>query len=626
MNSPVLHRIASALAAVALIGIATGGATAKSSSADLPGRHSTLAGSYLAARSADLARDVNAAAGFYGNALNSDPGNPALIERLLLLDLTTDRMDDAFQLAPRMIAIDNTNPSARIALALQAIKAHRLKDAHDVLGPVNAGGLAVLTAGLLDAWIDFGDGQTDKALARIDALKGPDWYTIFKYYHTALILDAAGRTDAAVAAATSAYKIDPTALRVVDGYARILARAGKSDEAIRALTDFAGKDPLHPVVRDLFDEIRSGKPLKPAVSTMEQGAAEALYGLGSAIGTDEGPELPASYLRLALYLDRLDYLPTMALGDVFQIVHRCDEAIAIYQTVPHSITLRRNADLQIGNCLAATDKPDEAATYVKRVLDANPKDIEAANELGNIYRNSDRFALAASAYSAGIAAIGTPIQADWRSFYYRGVAFERAKEWPKAEADFNKALTLNPDQPQVLNYLGYSWVDRGEHLDKALAMIKKAVDLSPNDGYIVDSLGWAYHKLGRDEEAVKALEAATLLKPEDATINDHLGDAYWKVGRKLEALFQWAHARDLGPEKGEMPKIIAKLAGGLNAVPGGKRTIEVGEGDTLSSIAQRIYGDPGAAVRILNANKDRISDPNAIHPGMTLDLPPETTD
>ena len=176
---------------------------------------------------------------------------------------------------------------------------------------------------------------------------------------------------------------------------------------------------------------------------------------------------------------------------------------------------------------------------------------------------TDKFEEAAKAYSRGIATITKETEDDWRIYYYRGVAYERSKQWPQAEADFQQALKLNPNQPQVLNYLGYSWVDMGINLDKALAMIKAAVDLRPNDGYIVDSLGWAYYRLGKYSDAVETLERAVELKPEDSTINDHLGDAYWQVGRKREALFQWAHARDLDPEKDQLPAILDKLAHGL---------------------------------------------------------------
>jgi Flp pilus assembly protein TadD len=160
-----------------------------------------------------------------------------------------------------------------------------------------------------------------------------------------------------------------------------------------------------------------------------------------------------------------------------------------------------------------------------------------------------------------------PTKAHWTLFYVRGIAFERSKQWDKAEADLKKALELSPDQPLVLNYLGYSWVDQGRNLDEGLAMIKKAVELQPDDGFIVDSLGWAYFRLGRFEEAVTELERAIELQPDDPVLNDHLGDAYWKVGRQLEAQFQWSHAKELKPEATELAKIEAKLKNGLVETP-----------------------------------------------------------
>ncbi|WP_295812858.1 tetratricopeptide repeat protein, partial [uncultured Nitratireductor sp.] len=300
----------------------------------------------------------------------------------------------------------------------------------------------------------------------------------------------------------------------------------------------------------------------------------------------------------------------------------------------------RNADLQIASCYQAMEKPGEAARYIERVLAKYPKDFEAAVELGNVYRADDRFADAAEAYGKGIAALAKETTADWRIYYFRGVALERAKEWSKAEADFRHALKLNPDQPQVLNYLGYSWVDQGINLDQALEMIEKAVDLRPNDGYIVDSLGWAHYRLGRYQDAVDTLERAIQLRPEDSTINDHLGDAYWQVGRKLEATFQWAHARDLDPDKEQLPVILDKLQHGLKAASTGKTgaiseepvlptktaaaepsVITVGKGESLWDIAARIYGDAEMYEKIYEANRDRIRDPNRIFPGMTLNLP-----
>jgi Flp pilus assembly protein TadD len=180
-----------------------------------------------------------------------------------------------------------------------------------------------------------------------------------------------------------------------------------------------------------------------------------------------------------------------------------------------------------------------------------------------VLRGHKKFAECANVYSKGVSAIQKPEKANWVVYYFRGICYERSKQWAKAEADLMKALELFPDQPHVLNYLGYSWIDQGIKLDEGMEMIKKAVQQRPDDGYIVDSLGWAYYRLGNYEEATKQLERAIELKPEDPTINDHLGDAYWRVGRVLEARFQWAHARDLKPDAEELPKIEEKLKEGL---------------------------------------------------------------
>ena len=212
--------------------------------------------------------------------------------------------------------------------------------------------------------------------------------------------------------------------------------------------------------------------------------------------------------------------------------------------------------------------PPTAATRRSRsskgVIAEDPKDLEAIMALGNIERGRKKFADCADTYSQGIDALPAGNdKANSVCYYYRGICEERSKQWSKAEADMRKALELQPDQPHVLNYLGYSWIDQGINLDEGMKMIKRAVEQRPDDGYIVDSLGWAYFRIGNYEEAVKNLERAIDLKPEDPTINDHLGDAYWRVGRTLEAKFQWAHARDLKPEPDELPKIEAKIENGL---------------------------------------------------------------
>ena len=238
-------------------------------------------------------------------------------------------------------------------------------------------------------------------------------------------------------------------------------------------------------------------------------------------------------------------------------------AIKIYERVPASSPLHRNAAIQMAANLDSLDRADEAQKHLEALIKQHPDDLEAIMALGNVLRGHKKFAECANVYSKGVATVPKPEKANWVIFYFRGICYERSKQWPKAEADLKKALELFPDQPHVLNYLGYSWIDQGINLDEGMDMIKKAVQQRPDDGYIVDSLGWAYYRLGNYDEATKQLERAIELKPEDPTINDHLGDAYWRVGRVLEAKFQWAHARDLKPDPEDLPKIEEKLKAGL---------------------------------------------------------------
>ena len=185
-------------------------------------------------------------------------------------------------------------------------------------------------------------------------------------------------------------------------------------------------------------------------------------------------------------------------------------------------------------------------------------------KLGDLMRRNERWDDAIDSYTKAIDRVGVLEKRHWRILYSRGIVLERAKRWPEAEKDFLRALKFEPDQPYVLNYLGYSWVDKGVNLQKALRMIHNAVRKKPNDGYIIDSLGWVYYRLGNYEKAVLELERAVQLRPEDPIINNHLGDAYWRVGRELEARFQWKRALSFKPEAEVEDEVRKKLEKGLS--------------------------------------------------------------
>ncbi|SIO63746.1 TPR repeat-containing protein [Bradyrhizobium erythrophlei] len=525
----------------------------------------TTSGSYLAARHASVERDSNSAAAFYRSALRTDPKNNELLDRAFISSLADGDIDEAVKLADRILTLDKSNRVARLVVGVRDLKLKKYSTAQLNINQSIRGPITDLVATLLSGWASYGAGDAKAAVANIDKLTGPEWYPIFKDLHAGMILELSGKEKDAGTRFERAYKLDDSMLRVSDEYARWLTRNKDAAAATGVYEAFDKKLPRHPLVLEGMREAKAGKKLPPLIDTAQAGAAEALYGIGATLTRRGGEDLALVYLQLALYLQPNHSLALLSLADLYESVKKPAMAIKVYERMPANSPLKRNAQIQLATNLDAADRSDEAIKILKEVTTEDSKDIEAIMALGNIERGRKKFADCATTYSRAIdvmPASGGDKNA-WVTYYYRGICEERSKQWSKAEADMRKALDMQPEQPHVLNYLGYSWIDQGINLDEGMKMIKRAVDQRPDDGYIVDSLGWAYYRIGNYEDAVKNLERAIDLKPEDPTINDHLGDAYWRIGRTLEAKFQWAHARDLKPEPEELPKIEAKIENGL---------------------------------------------------------------
>jgi tetratricopeptide (TPR) repeat protein len=523
----------------------------------------TATGSYLAARHAGQMRDATAAAAFYRAALKRDPNNAELLDRAFLSLVVDGEINESVRYAERVAKADKSDRVARLVLGVHALKKYQFSTARRELARSVRGPITDLTATLLEAWSMAGAGDAKGAVTAIDHLAGPEWYAIFKDLHAGMIYEFTGHPKDAGKRYEAAYKLDPTALRVTEAYGSWLSRNKSPKNALDVFEAFDKQLPRHPLIIAGIDKLKAGQKLPPLIAGAQAGAAETLYGLGASLGRRGGEDLGLVYLQLSLYLAPSHPLALLSLADLYDSLKKPALAIKVYERVPANSPLHRNAEIQMASDLDALDKSDEAQKRLQALIKEYPDDLEAITALGNIERGRKKFAECAATYSKGIDFLKTPDKSSWVLYYFRGICNERAKDWPKAQADLEKALALYPDQPQVLNYLGYSWIDQGVNLDKGMEMIKKAVQQRPDDGYIVDSLGWAYYRLGDYEAAVKQLERAVDLKPEDPTINDHLGDAYWRVGRALEAHFQWAHARDLKPDPEDLPKIEAKLANGL---------------------------------------------------------------
>jgi tetratricopeptide (TPR) repeat protein len=527
-------------------------------------RSLTMSGSYLAARHASVERDAASAATFYRSALRTDPKNNELLDRAFISSLADGDIDEAVKLADRILTVDKSNRVARLVVGVRDLKQKKYATAQSNINQSVRGPITDLVATLLSGWATYGAGDTKAAVANIDKLTGPDWYPIFKDLHSGMMLELAGKEKDAGARLERAYKLEDSMLRVSDDYARWLSRNKDAAAATAVYEAFDKKLPRHPLVLEGLHEAKAGKKMSPLVDSPQTGAAEALYGIGATLTRRGGEDLALVYLQLALYLAPNHPLALLSLADLYESVKKPTMAITVYERMPANSPLKRNAQIQLATNLDAVDRSEEAIKILKAVTAEDPKDIEAVMALGNIERGRKKFADCGQTYTQGIGSLPSANEkTNWVYYYYRGICEERSKQWSKAEADMRKALDLQPEQPHVLNYLGYSWIDQGINLDDGMKMIKRAVDQRPDDGYIVDSLGWAYYRIGSYEDAVKSLERAIDLKPEDPTINDHLGDAYWRIGRTLEAKFQWAHARDLKPEPEELPKIEAKINAGL---------------------------------------------------------------
>ena len=525
----------------------------------------TLTGALLSAQVAEGDNDPAAMVAYYKQALGFSPGNSEFEQRLMLALLANGQFDEALPFAEKLKTVAAIERVSRVALAIEAGRKNQWDEAQNLLKLALQSDLDRLVTGLMSAWAMAGAGDAAGGAKAISELKGPGWFGLFQDMHKAMILESAGDKEGATKAFEQAL-ISPDAnaapdswLRLVEAYAGFAYRNGDKAKAINIIEQGQEIAPERPSLVALKKSIEAGETVAPRIAKPLDGFSEVLYNLGSAIRRDGAESFSKLYIQLSLAAKPDNDVALLERGSLNESLDKQQDAIKDYQAVPATSPFRRGAELQAGLVLADVDRKDEAVATLTKLIDQEPGDTRAYLALGGVHASNKDFAAAAGVYDKAVTAIGTPDRNDWNLFYQRGIAHERTKNWPLAEESFRAALKLMPDQPQVLNYLGYSFVDRNENLEEALGMIRKAVELRPDDGYIVDSLGWAYYRLGKFEEAVAELESAIALKPEDATINDHLGDAYWRVGRKLEARFQWQHALDAKSEDVDSALIKAKL-------------------------------------------------------------------
>lgn len=528
------------------------------------------AGAYLAARQALLDNRFEEATTYLTQALIADPQNVVLMENLALAQLATGEIERAISPAQQIEELGLRSQIANIVITAGLVLAEDFDALSDRDNEDQ--GISPLVDGLVKGWALMGQGKVSLALAQFDKVAEEKGLRGFAVYHRALAQAMVGDYEGAEALfATDGEALTRISRRAGISRAQILSQLGQNDKALGVLTGVFGTA-FDPGLQDLADRLSEGETVPFSIApTVSDGLAEVFFTLGSVLQGETADDYALLYARTALAL-RKDHVDAILLtAELLDSLGQFDLSVSVYKQIPKDDPDYHAAELGRAEALRRAAKPDAAIEVLEHLSRDLPELPVVHSALGDLQRQQENYAAAVAAYDRALEFSDEKAESNWFVLYARGISHERLKSWPQAEADFRAALELRPDQPQVLNYLGYSLVEKRIKLDEALNMIERAVAARPDSGYIVDSLGWVLYRLGRYEEAVEPMERAVELMPVDPIVNDHLGDVYWAVGRYREAEFQWSRALSfVDPEEFDdevdPDRIRRKLEVGLDLV------------------------------------------------------------
>ena len=523
-------------------------------------------GGYLAGRHALSAKDFDAASTYLSRAIEDDLENPELLNGLISVQVSLGDIGAA------KISSDNldllgvqTQLSNMVKIAIQL----RNRDFDNAKQQIeNEQGINPLLDKIVTGWAFADEGNFENAETIFDEIGKGSSLAQFSQMQKASMLAAYGRYESALNTIENLEKnsnrisIDARALKV-----QLLLKLDNKEEATEYFSKIFG-DGVNSDAANLRMQVEdhpNAYSIEESLS-LEAGIAYAFYAIADILKDDADPNTALLYVRLAQYLNENSQKAILLAADLLEQMGQYDLAVEEYAKISPSSSYFLSSELGRVGALRDGGKT-EAALEVLYYLSREFSDIGIVhNSLGDFLRREERYSEAKIAYDRAVDIYRENNNVSWVVLYARGITHERLQEWDKAESDFRNALTINPDQANVLNYLGYSLIDRGEKLDEAMTMIEKAVSLQPESGYIVDSLAWGLFKLGQYETAIPHMEKAAELMPVDPIVTDHLGDLYWAVGRQLEAKFQWRRALSFDPELKDATRIREKLRIGLDRV------------------------------------------------------------
>lgn len=528
------------------------------------------AGAYLAGRAATYDSDFAAAANYYTQALVRDPQNAVLMESVVFAQMALGELKRAHPVAQRMWD-DGIN--SQIANMVMVGGFTQTQDYQALLDrDPERHGIGPLVDGLVTAWAHLGAGNVTQAMAEFDRVAEDEGLRLFAQYHRALALASVGDYEASEAMfAADDGRLSKITRRAVLARVQVLSQLDRNDQAMTFLTDAFGTQ-LDPALTVIYSRLTDGETLPfTQAASVTDGIAEVFYTVASALSGEAADDYVLVYARMASVLSP-DHIDSVLLSaDLLEKLGRYDLSVATYKLVQPGHPDYHAAEMGRAEALRRAAKPDAAIEVLEQLTREFPNQANVYSSLGDLLRQQEDYSRAVTAYDTALSILDQENASSWFILYARGISHERLQNWDQAEADFRAALALNPDRPEVLNYLGYSLVEKQIKLDEALGMIERAVAARPDSGYIRDSLGWVLYRLGRYDEASAHMEQAVALMPVDPVVNDHLGDVFWAVGRYLEAEFQWKRALSfVDPEdtdsEADPDRIRRKLEIGLDQV------------------------------------------------------------
>ncbi len=515
------------------------------------------AGSYLASRFAQTRHDWKSASLFIDPILATGIWHDEIMQRAMIIAMGAGNVEKAIALAKQIKDLNNKkNNIADIFLLIDAFKNKDYTQAKEIFEKMDNDATMRFVGPYIKGWIDASFGN-----ANINGLK----QNTMQLYHAILISDFLNDHEDIGKIINMAMKVDEITPSEIERIADLYSHVGMKENAIELYNKIIKNYPEDDTIKDKIKNLKNGTDttLFPKIKTPQEGMAQAFYDISRILYNEQNDESARVFAQISLYLSPDMSQTKFLLGNINTRHEQYEQAITIYKSIPKDDENYLQAQYNIVDIYDDTEQMDKALSILNN-LAMGEKKPEILIKIGDLYRYREQYQKALNMYNRAAKELNGNITKEyWTLHYVRGIAYERLEQWERAEKELKAALKLRPDHPYVLNYLGYSWVDRNINLDEATKMIQKALNARPDDGYITDSLGWAMYRNADYQGSVKVLERAVELLPYDPTINDHLGDALWRVGRKLEAKYQWNRAINNSKDEKQIQEIKEKISTGI---------------------------------------------------------------